>query len=255
MSLEAIYNVYKVYCITEGAWVNIAKIETEAAPNYCPNNPSHTINPDSIYIQEKLGEKQPVVIKTNANNTTTGLGNFSDYFKIHGYKLDITTLNGTQIFPISWKKNIYALGFMYQPTIDNIGDSIDVIIAPNTVIGVLSNSNNIGDTVININGVINYIKVGHELLLNGNIVGEVLGINGMAITIDKPLDTSYSQGTFVGFQIRLLQSNYIANANNVNINRNSLAVNAIPANTVCNIIYNNTSNSTKTFHFIIYYLY
>jgi hypothetical protein len=245
---------YRVYCIYEAAYVNVWGT---SAPTLCPNN--HT--------DRAIDTSQTVIINTISNNIVTTQEPTTGKFQSTTLTLNIPTGPPGQIsnfdysFPMDlqiWKSDFFA-------DTANIGDVINGIIAPNSQIGILTSSANIGDTVLNVNkGLVTSIQVtrGVDVFLDdgNNIIayGRIININSTnnTITVENPLTQTYNSGAMIRMNIRVIKDMILYYPGKLQkVGEKGFKAKLLPANTIIRIAYTNNSGSAKTCIFVLEYYY
>lgn len=247
-----VVNHWKLFCNTENSWVYGFLEKSQGEPTTCFNNTNHTINNESFYLIETIGDIQEVYVKAEKIPTA------SSSFRNEGGVIDILP-NEEKVIPYVWNKNINILNISCTPNADNIGDEINLIVSPNTTIGVLSEDSEIGDTILHVatNTVLQYLKIGYEVLLNGVVVGEAIEIdlNAKTILLSDALTAQYLTGAYLGFQVRMIKNLNIASIYPINVGRLAVGPSFLPANTLSHVIYKNKSSNQKQFFYNLEYLY
>jgi hypothetical protein len=246
---------WRVYCNTEGVWSYGYKDTSEGSPTTCFNNTGHEIQENSQQELEVIST-DTINAKIVEEYVPTG-GNF----RCCGKKFNIPA-NSTVTYTVSWPFNISVLQSFFTSSADMEGDVVDVVTAPNTIIGVLTAPVAIGDTVINVNTtVFQHLMVGYTLKLgNSNVsLGYVLAIdeNALTVTVQTPSPEAFSAGTtyvkteVIGIhdlEIGAVPFRYI-------IGSSKTGGKHLPVNTTVNVTYTNNGNTQKTFRFQIELLY
>ena len=145
----------------------------------------------------------------------------------------------------------------------NIGDTINLYVAPNTNIGTITQNITQNDTLINVSeSVLTNISVGHLITItNGNQkieMGQCINIDTInnKITCDIPANISILSGAYVQSSRQVVKDFYINTSNLLHTLANkTISRLSLPKNTNSSISYINTSNVEKTFTFSIEFLY
>lgn len=246
---------YTFLCTTENTTKKVWRDDSEPVPTKCPDDTTHTINIVSIRITEVV-EKNRVIVQEES--TPTG-GNFRSMCR----SITINP-NETKIENFIFKYNISALAIEYISDNENVGDQIEMIIGPNTIIGAITNIVNINDNVINVSDtVIQYIQIGYKINLFNGINTEELGY---VIEIDKDNKTittennsmqlfSHLTPTYVRMNVYVIEDYVIGKAGRWCVGGNKIGGSFIPKNTIIKLIYYNNSNINKNFTAQLEYLY
>jgi hypothetical protein len=248
---------YRLFCTTTQTY---QFVWNEDKPTTCPENNTHTIDTSSISIVKKIDPAEisikEEVIPTGGNYQATTVA-FSG----------MTGPTGTvYIEDKSWPHPINAMNISIETTANNSGDMIDVVVAPDTIIGALTNFAATGATGLSVSQtVVDYTMIGYYLEL---VEGAKIHDCGRVISIDttnniivpefpptstfSPLSTTYvrqSVYTVKGFKCCTPQKFDIGIA--------KIGGSYVPANTVVRGMYtlNHPTSEPKQFTSMIEYLY
>lgn len=251
---KAIYK-YRVYCITEADY-----IETWAMtePTVCPNVNTDTIDQTSWTIVDKVSEE---VVQVKEEDTPTG-----GHFIAECLDFDVPASAGDHNFDLSWPINIAILSTSVAATDGNVGDKIEVMGSPDTVIGGITADVNVGDTTINVQPTIfAYAKVGYNVSLlnasNGQIsqLGRILSMDPVAGTVimETASDKAHSAAAPTYFRITVcrIHNFRFAISGLYTIGVAKIGASYLPANTPVRVIYNNVDGLAKKLAFYVEYLY
>lgn len=139
-----------------------------------------------------------------------------------------------------------------------IGDEVEVHMAPNTIIGVIVQPVAPGDAGIYVSPtVIENIKVGYFVIINGAEIGQVKSIDGNYIALCDPVSDGVNATamTYVGMTIKLVKHIRFVHTHTMAIGSSITTGQRIPANVVTKIIYKNNNNTEKMVSFYIEHLY
>lgn len=233
---------YKLWCNDENAYVYVWDTQE---PTVCPNVNTHSINLESISIEDSVSEEKVIINEESANKT-------GGYFKIESQAFDappntITTYDFS--YPI--KMGVLAIKV---PTNDNQeGDIMSVFLAPNTTIGVITSDANIGDTILNVSQtVINNIALGFYVnitdFVNSDELNRVIGINKVnnTITVETPVQTGFTaSGTYVQISINYMDKWEIGRGWVYEFGDSKIGASVADENVPARVIYENKTNETK----------
>lgn len=243
---------YRLYCQSESKYKMVWG-EENIVPTKCPDDSNHTIS--SVSIVEKKGDN---IVKIQEESHVTG-----GHFKITSKKI-IANPNTTTISIINWKYPVSISCIEYTTVPEHKGDILDCIIAPDTVIGNITDNVNIGATVIHVSDtVIQNIAVGFKCALsngsNKEDLGEVISIDktNKTITVDTASTRSFlaTTPTYVLMSIHIFDNVEIGEPCSCNVGNTIIGGAGIHANTDIKILYKNNSASTKEFVYTVHYLY
>ena len=243
---------YKVYCTTEGKWVETGFLESP--PTKCPIDGSHDIDLDSITEIET--RESNVMITKEDESGTQGI------WKSKNVEMQCSAST------VSWKTMSFAYpvrvyDMIVYPSAENIGDHFEVFAPYNIDIGsatgnasdsLILEDLSIGDSVIKVSPVLlSSVKIGFQSRIqdtNGyNDLGEIISKTNESITVSKPLTKEYkvSDSSKILFSNERIQKHRIMNAQNIHIGSGKRGGTLLPSNTVIMIKYYNSTDSTKTF--------
>jgi hypothetical protein len=237
----------------ESQWVYGFKDTEDGPPTTCFNNTEHSVN-DMSMQEIQVIEDATVNAKIVEEYVPTG-GNFRCY----GRRFTIPA-QSTVTYTVSWPFNISVLQSFFTSDSGMEGDFLEVVTAPNTIIGVITSPVAVDDTVIHVNTtVINNIMVGYTFKLgNSNTnLGYVLAIddNNMTITVETPSPSAFNAGTYAKMEVAGICEFEIGPSFRYVIGSSKTGGKHLPANTPVDVIYTNNGNSEKTFRFQIEMLY
>jgi hypothetical protein len=243
---------YRVFCITENQ--NVYQWNT-AAPTQCPNNNTHTINPNSISIIDQVSSN---AVKIQTESVPTG-----GYFKCqsHTFSADPNTTTTTQI---SWPFNISLMTVFCTTTTDQEGDVITAEVPSNIIVGLITQDVTAGDTQISVSQtVLANIAIGFHISLTDGVqlnqMGRIIDIDKIAgkLTLETAATNSFAAAnpTYVRMSIIPIENLEFGPAQTYTLGQSSLGASHIPANTPIVIKYTNNGSSTKKMVINYQYLY
>lgn len=138
-----------------------------------------------------------------------------------------------------------------------ITDEMEVLIAPDTVIGVVTMPVTVGDTSINVNDTVSQNLIPGRYLNFDNVEYEVIDVDesNNVITLDKPIITDVTPGSYCFMHIKIISNLYIHTVDCIEIGKSISTGQRIPKNTIIRIKYKNTSRLAKKVAFFVEYLY
>lgn len=238
---------YSLFCITENKFVDIFSNDQ---PTSCPIDDTHQILSNTII--EKLDFDVGIPIRQEYVKTG---GNY----RAESRKI-ITQPNSISIAEFTWPMpiNVAMVKFISSENMD--GDIINSIIAPDSVIGVITQNTQIGDTTISVYPtVLQYLYIGYYVKLNDGIhendMGMVLGIDEKNLTIkcEKSAQNAFSAGTEVLMTIYNIVNFEIGPAGYYEFGSSHLTASYIPTGTKVRMSYMNNSSEVKKLR--VYYEY
>lgn len=248
-------NNYVFYCETEGKEVSLWA-ENIPSPLLCPNDTAHTVNPGTISI---FGSIEP--------NETILRDGTHGYYQSTTIPINIPagTPGYTYIFDYSFPYDIAIWTSNFTSSADLVGDSFDIIIGPNTTLGYLTQTGNIGDTVLHCSDSIfasGYMANGiHVNIKNGPTEQNVehsslVNATNKTITVYKALETTFNIGSLVQINTYIVKNQVIGHANKTyNYGTKGIATRKVPKGIKTRFIYKNNNGLEKTFYFDMEYNY
>ena len=235
----ATINKYKLWCNDEKKYVYIWN---DDEPIVCPNVNTHSINIDSISIEESISEAK-VIIDEESSNKTGG------HFRVESQNF-VAKANTTTNHDFSYPIKLGVL-VIEVPTEDNQkGDIMSCLMAPETVVGTLSKDAEIGDNIFNVSQTVtDNVKIGYFIHLNNEDVGQVLNIdkaNG-TITTENKCKTQFSASspTLVKMTVCFMRDWEIGRSWLYNFGNSKIGASVADENTPVRIVYKNNSNEDK----------
>ena len=173
--------------------------------------------------------------------------------------------NETKIDDNVWPYfDISALAIEFMTDAENQGDNLEMIVGPDTVIGVITSNVDISDNVINVNQtVIDNISVGFRVNLFDGVNTEELGcVTGVdkdnkTITTEISSTTAFvaSPTTFVRINAYVIEDYTIGKPGRWVIGDSKIGGRHVKKGTVVRIIYHNNEAVAKNFTAQLEYLY
>ena len=233
-------NKYRILCNTENTFVYSWGT---TKPTHCPNDPAHTIS-DLIVIVETISS-QNVTINENSDG----------YFETTHIVMNIPSgaTGDVYVQDVTWPMDILLWKTLLTPSTDMLGDVINVLASPETAIGTLTATANIGDSTIVVDSTaIQNIQRGFLVTLddgvNKNVCGRCTGIDTVNSTISFQTATShsFSSGTPVKISVYVLKDIHIVDTNTINMGDKGIKGKTIPAGSILRIQYTNNTALSKT---------
>jgi hypothetical protein len=240
---------WRVYCETEMSWSE-GWLEGDAEPTKCFNNSSHDIN---VLSKNLLEETSKQVVSIQQEAVPTG-GNY----KTEMYSF-VATAGTTTIYPVSWPFPVTASSVHLFSEEDEKGNVFNVVVSPETVVGVILQNLPIGSTSTTVNStVIAVAKIGYEVIINSEFLGRIISIDSDNFTIifENATQVEHNLNSPFKLQHRIISNylvGYLKNPHSIGVD--NLTGKYLKANTITNCIYTNNTVSSKTCRFIIDYLF
>lgn len=245
--------IWRVYCIHESVYVITYDVNI---PTLCPNNHiDRTIDTSKTRLLNYVSQNKVTVEEPTSGNyqaTTYGVNVPA------GLAGDITT------YDVVWPMDIdlWKVTLMTDANINM--DTINVIVGPETTIGVLTQDAFIGDTLINITGATfsTPITTGAEIILydgvNKNDMGRIINLDAdnFQITCETSLTNNFLAGTLLKINFYMLKNYTLALPNyEYKLADKGFRYKKIPANTISRIYMTNSDGAQKNICFNIEYYY
>ncbi len=242
---------YRVFCPTENMF---QEIWAETEPTKCSNGDDLDSNQTTI-IDEISSEQ--VTIKEE--ETPTG-----GHYRVMNVTLTAPPAQTTTVFH-SFPFPIGVISAKIMTRDAHEGDSLNVLVAPNTTIGVAMAPVMPGDRLIHVSPtVVAYIQIGFRATLadatNVDVLGDVLAIdkvNNTITTQDAAVHVfSPLSPTFVKMTIVFADNLIFGSGGLYSFGESKIGSSHVPADTICQFDYRNVSTTeTKSIYPIIEFLY
>lgn len=256
MSTTTVLNKYRVFC-TAGDGFQF-KWDTEV-PTVCPLNSAHSIDTTLTTVVDTVSNKV-VTLREEAVPT-------QGYYKLDGYSQSIPAgaPGAVTSFSHSWPFQVSILNAWFIPKQDQVGDSVDVTVAPNTVIGALAGPASVGATTLTVTStVLQHTVIGFHISLtdgvNTNVLGRVIAINptDSTITVETPTTNSFSplSPTYVLMNVKFIE-NLCINCAGVRyvVAEKKIGGKGLPPNVPMTVMYHNSDGLPKTFCYNLEYIF
>ena len=237
---------YRIWCSTDSKY---EYVWNTTEPTVCPTNSAHTISDVTIVDTVSTDIKQ-------VTETTDGL-----YYLCETQKFTIPAGTGVSYHTHSWPHDILIWKTEYHSQANQIGDSFNVSISPNTTIGVIAAPATAGDTVLTVSPtVLIYAQKGFFVTLYDtgasppilHNAGRCLNIDSenSQITIENALTSNMNPGvTLINITVYLLRGIEIDLDNrNIDFADKGIRGKILPANTTMQLEYTNNNGLAKSFN-------
>ena len=240
--------LFRCYCTTESIFVQSWSIN---APTYCPNNNTHTIDASTIAIIDEITSSQVQVVPQ--------VGTTGGEYRAESVSFTIPA-NSTGTYTNVWPYDISVKTVSFNSTPQQQGDIINSLIAPNTVVGVVTSSVSIGDLIIHCSPtVIANFKKGYLLSITDNNstskLGEVTDISSTTITCSVASTFAFAAGSVVLLTVNNIRDFVLGPAGPVHLQASGSTAAIIPANTVVLVVYKNNQSIDTVFNYNFEFFY
>lgn len=245
---------YRVYCVTDAIY-EYQWGETE--PTKCPTNTAHTIDASKTVIVDK---NEPELVTVKEELVPTG-----GHFQITTVTLEATA-NVTTTVDHSWPIPVTVLGVSFVTKAPHEGDLLDIIVAPDTIVGTLTANISTGNVIANVSQtVIDNVHLGYEVYLWNGIDthsgGLVLNVdtNAKQIEFQNPTEMDFTitpLTTYVKMSRNYVKDFELGPAWKYEFGSGKIGGSYVPKNRIIRIAYTNLSPvDDKRIVFHVEYLY
>jgi hypothetical protein len=243
--MSATTKLYKfsVWCVTDQKLVLTSGFQ-EDPPTTCPENVGHTIDPNSVTPIETIA--QDVI------HITDNIDGVSGHQMAYGYDIPVPsgTPGDTHIIDITSPPFPVRLNTLtINASSDHVGDSLEVLTVPETVVGAITANVDIGDTVINVNStVVQNLKLGHRVTVDTENLGFCLGIDtvNLTVTVQNAATSAHTTGDAFKLTVVRVHKLYIVNTNKITLASKVKETAFFPTSTPTRIEYTNVNGAAKT---------
>jgi hypothetical protein len=237
---------FKVYCITESAFI---ECYGTSEPTACPNNNTHTINPNSVQTIVSQPINMTVIQEESGPNVTGG------HFGAQAYTFTAAP-NTTTTFNSSFPYPISILTCQFQASQDMVGDTIDFAFNPQTVVGVLNAPVMVGSNIVTVTDTVaQYSFRGMHAQIAGIDQGRITAITNNTVSLEIPFAATTAAGAPFSITRFLVKDYYLATPGVHQIGFSKIGGGFCPVGTVGQVIYTNTTAAPKVVSFVVEHLY
>lgn len=253
MSTATVIKKYRCFCQTENAY---SYTWSDSAPTTCPNNNTHTIDPALTTVIDSVSSQ-------NVYITSKAYGDNQGYYMMEGYRDDIPAGQELHTSDVLFPFPVCIFGFNTHTTDLHSGDCIDVIVNPDTVVGVIMAGAAPGQTTFVVSPtVIQYMNVGFNMVLTDGVNRSDCGIviskdpNTSTITTTKPCNATFLPfQTLVQLNLYVVRNFHFGSPGKYEIGYGTLSGKPMPANVTWRLVYHNNSPGLPAKEFSFYYEY
>lgn len=216
---------------------DVSSVWGEDEPTVCPMNSMHAITDTAI-----IDEREEYVYEFMEVKGITG-GHFQTFTKKIPGVANSTTSND-----YSWKRPISVTSINFVTTVDHEGDFVSIIIAPDTLVGVLTSPTTIGDEILNVSStVIDNSKIGFHIKVTDGVnvddLGEIINMGDTTVNVENPLSHVFAAGSYIQMSIVPLDRVEIGPPANIVIGESTIGGSDIPGNTIIRVVYEKTNDN------------
>lgn len=242
---------YRIHCTTENAFTYMWN---DCAPTICPNNNQHQIDTASITIIDSREQNNVSIVQVQPG--TTG-----EHYRVEGKRILIPA-NAMVTQDYTWPFNISVMTINFSVGTEHDGDLINCFIAPNTTVGIITQTLQQGDSTLHVNKtVLDNLKIGFIVnVTNGsqNInLGQCTNVDlvNSTITCETASITSINVGAYVQMTINNIKNIFLVEPDTIRLANKHVNSSLLPAGKIARFTYQNNSNVEKAFMFYFEYLY
>lgn len=243
--------LYKIFCETEQV---VKYVWGEVPPTECPTNTSHTVQLASVAVVDERGDNKVNAVIVEESIPTGG------HYQARGFHVDAAT-SGWHHIDLEWPIPISLLSAEWNIEAKHKGDNLEVLVGPDTTIGVLTSPCSSGSNTIEVSAtVLQYTAVGRILDItdgsNLDNLGMVVSISGSTITTENETTHSFSAGTTVVRQtVQLVRDACTGSPGPCGLGESKIGGSYIPPSTKLRLRYKNNDGVSKALCGYIEYLY
>lgn len=187
------------------------------------------------------------------------------HFQARGIAVDIPAIVGWYDFPdLSWPFPVSVLSADAFAKSENNKDTIEFLVAPDTIVGAVIADVTTSDTILNVQqSVIDNMQLGYWVGLydgiNTDSCGRCLNIDSInsQITVETAPTNAYAavSPTYVRMTNKMACEIELTEGHRMVLGESKIGGSYLPANTVMRLRYNNRDGVAKRFAFVLEYLY
>jgi len=223
---------FRVYCNVEQAYLTTWE---EAEPAACPHNAAHALDHSkTLVIDSIISGSIEASIREEALESNTG-----GRFRCRTFQIAVPALADPAPFDISWPYPVSIMAGTYFPPEASIGDEVDVLGAPDTVIGALVATEPAGETVLAVSPtVLDNAFPGAWAKVADQDVGEIRAVDKIAgtITVSVALDADRSPGDLIRMTTKFADRLRLNSVDAQTIGDTKIGSTFLPANRVLRIV-------------------
>lgn len=250
MASITLLNQYRLYCIQEATFVYTWAVDP---PTLCPNN----------HADRSIDSSQTVIIgRMGSNHVVAGQDTLKN-FQHTCVTMDIPAMTPGDVFThvFSWPMSVQIWKTEFYTGVEHLNDRFTIYVAPDTVVGAITAPALIGATTINVSPTVvtnQVISCGIDVEIDDGVISEQVGritafdatLN--TLTFENPLTNNYSPGTFVKFNIKVINDIVLHRAGFIyKIGEKGLKGRLVPPNTPLRGEYTNMDGLAKQLYVVI----
>lgn len=246
MSLEPVKYRFSMFCETENKTVlGVYSAASEPTPTQCPHDPAHTITATSVKLLSKTyaDEFRLASKETGFNNS---------HFWAQNVLLNIADHQNPQHTDVTFPIPVCIFKIQFNIKSYSLGDKIDLVMAPNTNIGLISGAVSVGDNKITLAASqLKFLDEGYSLQLSDGVntqdMGKIIAKDWTTnqVTMEEKSDYNFALGgSFALLSVVFASLTFNQVGEYVLGNETNLA-SVLPADVVMRLTYCNLSGGAK----------
>jgi hypothetical protein len=237
---------YLITCLTEQ--IRVVSPYVDTPPTTCPNNTAHTIDPTQTAVFQTINMSNVTVFeKENGYFQATSI--------CHTIPSTVTPPEVT-IYDQSWPCDIYLMSTTIYLDDKSVGDTFDIICAPDTPVGTLIDDVDVSGNTLHVSSTVSsHVTRGMHVSLsdgvNKNDLGRITStdIEKSLITVETATENGFSIGTLVLMNVHTVYNFGVCTAmispNGITFGNRPLNGKIVPANTTIRLTYTNSTGTGK----------
>lgn len=212
----------------------------------------------SEHSGEPLDYVAPTKVKVVEEPTPDGNNITQGNYRATSLVIDVPAEVGTYTKDVSFPYYISIASAQWFNQEASLGDEAQFIVAPDTVVGTLVSGTTSGDTLFYVQeSVIGHVQLGYYVIIGGEDLGKVFGIDKekLTITTEKATSMSHSPGELVKMNVPFVDYFYFSGVGHMQIGNSKISSSLVPPNTIMRVVYKNNSGTAKKFSIFIDYTY
>jgi hypothetical protein len=245
--------LYKIPCTTDNTthtrWAY-------SKPQTCPINAEHSIDADNIEIIAQCFDDE---VSAQTFKSVSDADTFQRNFRTEMVSYTIPATTGTHTFDITFPYPIVVLAVKFSTTQEHLQDTVDVSIAPKTLIGATTQPlpDNTNEIYLPEQS-IQHLSIGYQVHVGDQYLGDIRKIYANRVVTVQSLAQPVNVGTPVYFSVNIIRNYKLHYEGKHTIGDSRPGGSAIPEGSIIRLDYTNNSTpegSIKSFNVIIEYLY
>lgn len=250
-------NYWRVWCSTDSKWEYVW-IEDPTVPTDCPVNDSHSIDTTKSVIQDIVKSTDVDAVIVEETIPTGG------HYRFHQEVMDVASGVGWKSHDFSFRHCTGLLSGKIDPVADNVGDKVEFIVGPDTVVGAITANVAVDDTVITVQqSVIDNIAVGFLVKINDGTNTDDLGTvmevdtSALTITVETAAANSFlaATPTYVKMSVLMVSESKLVSTNIIDFGSDKVGASHIAKDVTMRARYYNADGAAKEFAFYMGILY